>query len=111
MNAITNKVELIGNLGRNPEIKTLESGKKIAKMNLATHETYKNAQGEKVTETQWHSLVAWGKLAEIVEKHIFKGHEIAVKGKLMNYNYITKDGKKRSGTQVQVTELMMLRSN
>ena len=108
MNAIKNKVQLIGNLGSNPEIKTLESGKKLAKMNLATNETYKNNKGEKVTETQWHNLVVWGKTAEIVEKYLLKGHQIAIEGKLVNRNYTNKNGEKRYITEVQVNELLML---
>lgn len=109
MNAIKNKVQLIGNLGSNPEIKTLQGGKKLAKMNLATNETYKNSKGEKVTETQWHNLVVWDKTAEIVEKYLFKGHQVAIEGKLVNRNYTNKDGEKRYITEVQVTELLMLK--
>ena|SRR5688572_18576934 len=109
MNAIKNKVQLIGNLGNNPEIKTLDGGKKLAKMSLATNETYKNSKGEKITETQWHNLVVWGKTAEIVEKYLLKGSEIAIEGKLVSRNYTNKNGEKRYITEVQVTELLMLR--
>ena len=73
MYALKNKVQLIGNLGQNPEIKALDGGKKLAKFSIATNESYRNANGEKVTETQWHNLVAWGRLAEIIEKYITKG--------------------------------------
>jgi single-strand DNA-binding protein len=110
MNALRNKVQLIGNLGSNPEIKTLDGGKKLAKLNLATNETYKNAKGEKITETQWHNLVAWGKTAEIIEKYVTKGQEIAVEGKLHTRNYTDKDGNKRYFTEIQVSELLMLGS-
>ena len=72
MNALRNKVQLIGNLGMPPEIKILDDGKKIAKMSIATNETYKNSKGEKVTDTQWHNLIAWGKTAGIVEKYLTK---------------------------------------
>ena len=72
MNTLRNKVQLIGNLGNNPEIITLESGKKLAKFSIATNENYKNAQGEKVTTTEWHNLVAWGKTAEIAENYLEK---------------------------------------
>ena len=75
MNALRNKVQLIGNLGMDPEVKSLDGGKKLAKMSIATNEIYKNANGEKVTETQWHNLIAWGKTAEIVEKFLKKGSE------------------------------------
>ena len=81
MNALRNKVTLIGHLGNAPEIRSLESGKKMAKFSLATNETYRNAKGEKVTETQWHNLVAWGKTAEIAEKYLTKGKEVAIEGK------------------------------
>lgn len=108
MYALKNKVQLIGNLGNAPEVKTLESGKKMARFSLATHESYRNARGEKVTETQWHNLVAWGKLAEIAEKYLVKGKEIAVEGKLINRSYNDKEGNKKYITEVQVNELLML---
>jgi single-strand DNA-binding protein len=108
MYALKNKVQLIGNLGQNPEIKTLDGGKKLAKFSLATSEIYRNAQGEKVKETQWHNLVAWGKVAEIVEKYLTKGSEVAVEGKLTNRTYNDKDGNKKYFTELQVNELLML---
>jgi len=108
MYALKNKVQLIGNLGSNPEIKTLDGGKKLAKFSIATNESYRNANGEKVTETQWHNLVAWGKLAEIIEKYITKGSEVAVEGKLTYRTYNDKDGVKKYFTEIQVNELLML---
>jgi single-strand DNA-binding protein len=108
MYALKNKVQLIGNLGNNPEIKTLDGGKKLARFSVATHEVYRNTKGEKVTETQWHNLVAWGKVAEIAEKFLAKGSEIAIEGKLMNRTYNDKDGVKKYFTEVQVNELLML---
>ena len=110
MNALKNKVQLIGNLGNAPEVKNTEKGKKLAKFSIATNETYYNAKGEKVTETQWHNLVAWGKVAELVEKYLTKGSEVAIEGKLMNNNYMDKDGNKRYSTEVQVHELLLLDS-
>lgn len=110
MNALRNKVQLIGNLGMNPEIKTLEGGKKLAKITIATNETYKNAKGEKVTDTQWHNLTAWGKTADIIEKYLTKGSEVAIEGKLINKNYTDKDGNKRYSTEIQINELLMLGS-
>jgi len=107
MNALRNKVQLIGNLGMNPEIKTFEGGK-LAKFTIATNETYKNAKGERVTDTQWHNLTAWGKTADIVEKYLTKGSEVAVEGKLINKNYTDKDGIKRYTTEIQVSEILML---
>lgn len=108
MNTLRNKVQLIGNLGNNPEIITLESGKKVAKFSIATNENYKNAQGEKVTDTQWHNVVAWNKTAEIIEKYLEKGNEVAVEGKLTSRSYDTKDGDKRYITEVVCNEILML---
>ena len=108
MNTLRNKVQLIGNLGMNPEIKTVDGGKKLAKMSIATNESYKNAKGEMVKETQWHNLIAWGKTADIIEKYLEKGSEVAIEGKLINRNYTDKDGAKRYITEIQVNELVML---
>ena len=103
-----NKVTLIGNLGQNPEVKELNGGNKLAKFSLATNETYRNKAGEKVTETQWHNLIAWGKTADIIVKYLKKGSEVAVEGKLLNRNYTDKEGVKRYVTEIQVSELLML---
>jgi single-strand DNA-binding protein len=108
MYALKNKVQLIGNLGQNPEIKTFDGGRKLAKFSIATSESYRNVNGEKVNETQWHNLVAWGKLAEIVEKYVTKGSEVAVEGKLTYRTYNDKDGNKKYFTEIQVNELLML---
>jgi single-strand DNA-binding protein len=108
MNNLKNKVQLIGNLGMNPEIKTLESGKKLAKFSIATNESYKNAKGEKVEDTQWHNLIAWGKTADIIEQYLQKGNEVAIEGKLSNRSYEDKDGNKRYVTEIVVNELLML---
>lgn len=108
MYALRNKVTLIGNLGGIPEIKNTEGGKKLARFSIATDESYRNANGEKVTETQWHSMVAWGKMAEIAEKYLEKGSEVAVEGKLVHRNYLDKDGNKKYVTEVQVNELLLL---
>jgi len=109
MYALKNKVQLIGNLGNAPEIKTTESGKKLARFSIATDEVYRNAKGDKVKETTWHNLVAWGKIAGIVEKYLNKGSEVAIEGKLISRSY-TKDGVKKYITEVQVNELLMLGS-
>jgi single-strand DNA-binding protein len=111
MYAMKNKVQLIGNLGQAPEVKTTETGKKLAQFSVATNESYQNAQGEKVTETQWHQVVAWGKLAEIVEKYLVKGKEVAIEGKLVNRNYIDKQGVKHYVTEVVASDLLMLGPN
>ena len=108
MNTLRNKVQLIGNLGNDPEIINLESGKKIAKFSLATNDSYNNAQGERVTQTHWHNLIAWNKTAEIVEKYVTKGKEIAIAGKLTTRSWEDKDGMMRYTTEVMVNELLML---
>ena len=110
MYALKNKVQLIGNLGNDPEIKTIESGKKLAKFRIATNEYYNNAKGEKVKETLWHNLVAWGKVAEIAEKYLNKGAEVVIEGKLINRTYNDKEGNKRYSSEVQVNEMLMLGS-
>ena len=107
MYALKNKVQLIGNLGNAPEVKTTESGKKLAKFSVATNESYRNASGEKVTETTWHNLVAWGKVADIAEKYLTKGKEVAIEGKLINNSYTDKEGVKRYSTEIQVNEILM----
>jgi len=108
MFALKNKVQLIGNLGNKPEVRTTEAGKKIARFSIATNEIYKDSNGEKVTETQWHNLVAWGKVADIAEKYLDKGSEVVVEGKLVNRNYNGKDGNKKFITEVQVNEMLLL---
>lgn len=108
MNSLRNSVRLIGNLGAAPEIKTLDNQKKVARMNLAVNEAYKNAQGEKVIETNWFNLVAWGKTAEIAEKYLEKGSEIAIEGKLITRSYQSKEGEKKYVTEIVLNELLML---
>ena len=108
MNTLRNKVQLIGNLGNNPEIITLDSGKKLAKFSIATNESYKNAKGEKVTETQCHNIIAWNKTAEIVEQYLVKGKEVAVEGKLTSRSFDDKDGNKRNVTEIVINELLLL---
>jgi single-strand DNA-binding protein len=108
MYALKNSVRLVGNLGNAPEIRTTEGGKKMARFALATNESYRNAKGEKVTETQWHNLVAWGKVAEIAEKLLQKGMEVTIDGKLVNRTYTDKQGEKKYITEVVVSELLVM---
>jgi len=110
MNTLRNKVQLIGHLGNDPEIITLDSGKKLAKFNMATNETYKNNQGEKITETQWHNLIAWNNIADITEKYVKKGQEIVIEGKLTSRSYEDKEGVKKYITEIIVNELVLLGS-
>ena len=108
MSTIKNNVKLVGNVGAEPSITNLDNGKKVARLSLATNETFKNSKGEKQTETNWHTLIAWGKAAEIVEKYVTKGKEIAIDGKLTSRSYENKDGEKRHVTEVIVQEILLL---
>lgn len=108
MSTIRNKVQLIGNVGREPEIVNLDSGKKLAKFSVATNENYKNGTGERVTDTQWHNIIAWGKTAELVEKYVNKGKEVGVEGKLTSRSWDDKDGTKRYITEVVCNELLLM---
>jgi single-strand DNA-binding protein len=107
MNSLRNKVQLIGHVGQDPEIKNFEKGK-LANFSLATNEVYKNEKGEKVEETQWHRVSAWGKSADIIEKYVGKGKEIALEGKLIHRNYDDKNGEKRYITEIRASQVMLL---
>ncbi len=108
MSSLRNKVQLIGNLGMNPEIKTLDSGKKMAKFTIATNETYKNAKGEKVTDTQWHNIIAWNKTADLVEMFLEKGKEVAIEGKLTSRSWDDEKGIKKYITEIICNEILFL---
>lgn len=108
MNALRNKVQLIGHLADKVETKILESGKIIGHVNLATNERYRNQKGDTVNETTWHRLVIWGKHAEILEKYTNKGSEIAVEGKINNRTYTDKDGIKRHVTEIVVNDFLFM---
>ena len=108
MSLLKNRVQLIGYAGTNPEIKHFEGNKNMAKLSLATLEVYKNAKGEKVNETQWHQLIAFGKVAKIFEKYISKGKEIAIQGRLVYRSYEDKNGDKKYITEIEVKEVLLL---
>ena len=108
MNAMKNKVQLIGNVGQEPEIKTFDGGKKVASITIATNEYYTNDKGEKVEDTQWHRVSAWGKVADIIEKYVTKGKEIAIEGKLTHRSYDDKEGNKRYITEVVANDILLL---
>lgn len=108
MRTLKNHVQLIGNVGQEPQITNLESGKKVARFSLATNEYFKNDQGEKIQTTEWHTIVAWGKTAEIIEKYAGKGKEIGVSGKLKSRSYEDKDGVTRHVTEVEAYEILLL---
>ncbi len=107
MKRLKNSVQLIGRLGNDPEVRNFESGKKMASFSLATNETYYNNKGEKVTDTQWHNIVVWGKKVDVVENYLSKGSEIAMEGKLINRSY-EKDGEKKYITEISLNELLMI---
>lgn len=111
MSTLRNKVQLIGHVGADPVMTNLESGKNLVRFSLATNESYKNAKGEKQTNTDWHSIVAWGKTAGIIDKYVTKGKEIAIEGKLTSRSYEDKDGTKRYVTEVVVGEILLLGGN
>jgi len=106
MNTLKNSVTLIGNLGKEVELKELASGSKVAKILIATNDYYKNNKGEPVTDTQWHNLVAWGKTAEMMAEKLSKGSEVAIQGKLVHRSYEDKDGNMRYISEVKVNEFM-----
>ncbi|RDY58598.1 single-stranded DNA-binding protein [Flagellimonas nanhaiensis] len=108
MNKLRNKVILIGNVGEKPEITELGNDNKVARLSFATNEHYKNAKGEKITRTEWHTLIAWGKVAGIVEKLVTKGQELAIEGKLTYRTYQDKENVKRQVTEIVLSEMLLL---
>ena len=108
MKSLRNNVQLIGHLGKDPEVKKFDSGSMLASFSIATSDTYKNQKGEKITDTQWHNIVVWGKLAEIAAKYLKKGEEVCVEGKLIHRNYETETGEKRYITEISVNDFLML---
>jgi single-strand DNA-binding protein len=109
MNALRNKVSLIGRLGGNPEVVTFETGKTLARFTVATNESYK-LNGVWQDQTQWHTINAWGKVAQRMQKTLHKGQEIVLEGRLVNQNYETKNGEKRFVTFVEATEFLVLKA-
>jgi single-strand DNA-binding protein len=108
MNALRNKVQLIGRLGQDPEIKTLESGKKVVHFTMATNENYKSADGTKTEETTWHSIVAWNGLAELASKYLKKGREVCIEGRISYRSYNDKNGMPKSVTEIVASDLVLL---
>ncbi len=104
---VKNKVQLIGNLGQDPEIKTFDGDKKLAKFSIATNEIYTNNKGEKVKETQWHNIIAWGKTAGVAEKILRKGVEVLIEGKLITRSYTDKAGIKKYITEIEASEIVL----
>lgn len=111
MNSLRNKVQLIGNVGNDPETVELEGGSKLVKFSMATNETYKNNKGEKVTDTEWHNIVSWGRTAEFVENYVTKGKHIAIEGRLQTRSYQNKEEETRYATEVVAKEILFLTPN
>jgi len=103
-----NKVILVGNLGRDPEVRTLENGAKVANFTLATSESYKNREGQRVTTTEWHNVVLWRGLADIAERFLKKGNQVYIEGKIKTRSWEDKDGVKRYTTEILGDNLTML---
>jgi single-strand DNA-binding protein len=110
MNSLRNRVTLIGNLGQDPETKTIEKGKKVTHFTLATNDGYKNVDGQKVNETTWHNIVAWNGLAETAERFLKKGREVAVEGRIVYRNYEDKKGITKYITEIVLSDLLLLRN-
>lgn len=104
---IKNHVQLVGRLGANPEIRILDNGNRLARFSIAVTESYTNKNGEKVTDVQWHPIVAWNNLASIAEKILAKGTQVTVDGKLLRRTYTAKDGTKRTSTEIIANELFV----
>ncbi|MFO0355942.1 MAG: single-stranded DNA-binding protein [Sphingobacteriaceae bacterium] len=104
---VKNRVQLVGNLGNTPELKSFENNK-LARFAVATSEYKKNKNGEFVTETHWHNVIAWGKLAEVAEKLFQKGSQVLVDGKLISKSFVDKEGNKRYVTEIQANELVLM---
>ena len=103
-----NKVILVGNLGKDPEVRYLDSGVAVANFSLATTENYKNKQGEKVSQTEWHNIVLWRGLAEVAEKWLKKGSSVYIEGKIRTNKWEDKEGKTRYNTEILVDNMTML---
>jgi len=107
MTTLKNSVNLIGRLGNDPEMKTFGENRRMARFSLATNDYYNDSEGNRVTETQWHNIVAWGKTAEIAEKLLNKGKEAAIQGKLVNRSWEDKEGEKHYITEVVANEILI----
>ena len=108
MNSLKNKVQLIGRLGQNPELKTIDNGKKIVRFTFATDDSYKNSEGQKIKETTWHNIVGWNGLADLSGKYLKKGSKVALEGKIVYRTYEDKTGVTKYITEIVLADLMFL---
>ncbi len=111
MKTLNNTVRLIGNLGFDPEVREIAKGRKVARFSVATNESYTNTAGEKVTDTQWHTVVAWGRIADQVEMMLSKGSPVMVEGRLVHRTYAGKDGLKRYISEVVLSDFKVIAFN
>ncbi len=102
-----NRVQLTGNLGKDPEIRTFDKGGKLARFSMATKEEYTNRSGEKTSDTQWHFISAWGKVADRIEADLRKGSFVSIEGRLVTRNYTDKDGNKKYITEVVANDVVL----
>ncbi|MDX1683673.1 MAG: single-stranded DNA-binding protein [Saprospiraceae bacterium] len=107
MNALSNQVQLIGHLGADPEIFKFDEKQKVS-FRMATNESYKNGDGEWITNTEWHNVVAWGKVSDIIDKQLRKGTQVAISGKLTHRDYEDKEGNKKYVTEIVMKDFMKL---
>jgi single-strand DNA-binding protein len=110
MNSLKNRVILIGRLGQNPETKTIEGGKKVTHFTLATDDSYKNAEGQRVNEATWHNITAWNGLADIADRFLKKGRQVAVEGRIVYRTYEDKKGVMKNSTEIVLDDLILLGS-
>lgn len=103
-----NQVRLIGHLGKDPEMRETATGKKLARFSVATNETYINDKGERVSETQWHNIICWGKTATLAEKFLSKGTEVALEGKISTKQYTDKEGNRKATTEIVASDFVTL---
>jgi single-strand DNA-binding protein len=110
MNSLKNKVILVGRLGQNPETKTIEGNKKVTHFTLATDDSYKNADGQKISEATWHNITAWNGLADIADRFLKKGVQVAVEGRIVYRSYEDKKGVTKNVTEIVLNDLVLLGS-
>lgn len=108
MHSLRNRISLIGYVGAHPDVRTLANGLMMARLDLATTESYKNAVGERINETQWHSLIAWNKTADIISRFVRKGQQVVVEGKIISRSYVDELGIRRHITEIEVYDLVLL---
>jgi len=110
MNSLKNRVILIGRLGQNPETKTIESGKKVTHFTLATDDSFKNAEGQRISEATWHNITAWNKLADLSKRFLTKGRQVYIEGRIHYREFTDRDGNKRSKPEITASQIVLLGS-